>query len=456
MEDTILQWIKQHAMIAPGDHVMVGLSGGADSVALCHFLHTHRDVWGISLSALHFEHGLRGEESLQDQAFVEDFCSQYGIPLFVGKGDMHLRQKPPGHSTEEWARDLRYGFFASHRKGKGDKIALAHTQSDNGETLLFHALRGSGPKGLGGIPPVRDFYIRPLLCLDRQEIETYCQTHALRYVTDSTNAQNTYTRNKIRNEIMPRLEHIHPGAGRNLAKLAADMQQLNSWLQPLADQQLQHCLLQNSIYEQGSTTLDKEKFLQVPVPLRKMIWSSLLGKSADRRALDRAEAVLLGQCSATEIPGGKKVLDRRNSVKVLHYIPAQKDLQYKQPFGTGTYHFAGNYNLQILLFDNSHQKDEYINKVEKDLFFLADYDRMVSCSVFRTRRTGDLFTERENTKPKLLKKWMSEKKIELSVRDLLPVLATDQKVIWVCGHGFAQEFQPGSHTEKWIVIHWVR
>lgn len=194
-------------MLSKGDKVYIGLSGGADSVSLLVALNLLKDLYDIKIYAIHINHQLRGDESLRDENFCIDLCNRLDIPLKVERIDVKSYCKENKLSTEEGARVLRYDAFKKLSRGK---VATAHTLSDNCETIIYNLTRGSGLKGLMGIPPIRDNIIRPLIQCTRTEIETFLKSQGFDYITDSTNLSNDYTRNKIRHKIIPVLKEINP------------------------------------------------------------------------------------------------------------------------------------------------------------------------------------------------------------------------------------------------------
>ena len=200
----VLFAVKSHNMIKKGDKIVAALSGGADSVTLLHCLNSIKEELGFELSACHVNHNLRGEDSDKDQAFAQALCENMNIPLKVFS--INVAKAMEKHtSVEETARALRYKAFSEESERLGAKVATAHNSCDNTETVFLNLLRGTGLKGLCGIPPVRDYLIRPLILCTREEIEAYCDENSLRYVTDKTNFSTEYTRNKIRLELLPKL-----------------------------------------------------------------------------------------------------------------------------------------------------------------------------------------------------------------------------------------------------------
>ena len=203
----IRKTIDRHSLIEKGDSVLVALSGGADSVCLTHALSSVKDELGIKLHTAHVNHGIRGAEAKRDEEFAKRFSSSLGIECHVLHADIPAIAKEKGISDETAGREIRYDYFKKLCETFGiDKIATAHNKNDNAETLLMNFMRGSSVNGLSGIPHKRDNIIRPILDISRAEIEKYCAENNLEYVTDSTNNELLYTRNKIRHILMPLIE----------------------------------------------------------------------------------------------------------------------------------------------------------------------------------------------------------------------------------------------------------
>lgn len=208
MEAKVLAAIRRYEMLDAGDTAVVGLSGGADSCALLAVLLELREELGITVEACHINHNLRGAESDRDERFVRRLCESRGVKLTVFSVD--VRGSAEKHtSLEETARKLRYMRFAE-MCGDGAKLATAHTANDNAETVLMNMIRGTGTKGLAGIPPVRDSIIRPIMTCTRAETEEYCRKKGIDFVTDSSNLSDDYTRNRIRHNVIPALEQFNP------------------------------------------------------------------------------------------------------------------------------------------------------------------------------------------------------------------------------------------------------
>ncbi|MDE6766669.1 MAG: tRNA lysidine(34) synthetase TilS, partial [Eubacterium sp.] len=206
MNNRINNTIDKFNMLSPGDRVLVGVSGGADSMLLLSHLISVSNDYGITVAVAHIEHGIRGQESIADAEFVKKFCSDNNIEFHLLSIDAVNEAKKQNMGVEEYSRKRRYAFFNSI---PCDKIATAHNLSDNAETVLFRLARGTGLKGMCGIPPVRGKIIRPLIEVSSSDIRSYCENNNIEYRIDSTNCSNDYTRNYIRNTVIPDFGRIN-------------------------------------------------------------------------------------------------------------------------------------------------------------------------------------------------------------------------------------------------------
>lgn len=235
---TVSAFCRREGIVLQGKTVLTALSGGRDSIALLCALMELGTEEGFSVAAAHYNHHLR-KTAQRDEKFVRAFCAGRGIPLVVGGGDVAAFAREMGMSTEEAARTLRYRFLEEAAEQMGaDFIATAHHEQDNAETILINLLRGTGLRGLGGIPPVRGRIIRPLLAVSRREINNYIEQNTLPYVEDETNAQTVYTRNRLRKELLPLLDVLFPGSVERIALAASRFRQDEDYLEQQAERLL--------------------------------------------------------------------------------------------------------------------------------------------------------------------------------------------------------------------------
>lgn len=287
MQNRLLKFAREQNLMAPGDTVICAVSGGADSVAMLFALYLLREKLGITLEAAHFNHNLRGEESLRDETFVRELCTRYEIPLHVASGEIHPGKK----GLEAAARDARYAFLES----LPGKIATAHTADDNAETILMHLVRGTGLKGLGGIAPQRGKLIRPMLGITRREVEDFLAEWHLPHVEDSTNDTDAFLRNRLRHHVMPLLAAENPRIAENLSQMALRLREDEA------------CLFQLSHYE---TLPEVETLRTLPSAVRSRMLERFLKENGVREPEDvhiaQAEALVFSDSpsASAAFPGG--------------------------------------------------------------------------------------------------------------------------------------------------------
>lgn len=232
--ENVKKYIVDEKLILPGDNIVVGFSGGADSTALVHILFCLREKLGFTLTAAHLHHGIRGTEAERDLEFTRDFCEKLDIEFKYRRCDIPKIAAERKISEETAGREERYRFFEEIASDNG-KIATAHNKNDSAETVIHHMIRGSGLNGLCGIAAKRDNIIRPLINTERCEIERYCEENNLAYVTDSTNAETEYTRNKIRHRVITEMKEINPRVISSVCRMAALAAEADDYLEKEAE-----------------------------------------------------------------------------------------------------------------------------------------------------------------------------------------------------------------------------
>ena len=231
MLERVTSLTREYDMLPAGGTVLCAVSGGADSICMLHLLRALGERDGFQVAAAHFNHRLRGAESDRDEAFVRRQCEQWSIPLTVGAGDVAGQAARLGTGVEETARAMRYRFLqATAEKVGACRIATAHNADDNAETLLLHLVRGTGLQGLTGIPPRRGEIVRPLLNVTREEITAYLAQRGIDYVEDSSNADEGYTRNYLRRQVMPLLRACNPRLSEHMGQTIRYLRQDNDYL----------------------------------------------------------------------------------------------------------------------------------------------------------------------------------------------------------------------------------
>ena len=399
MLNKLLAFIRRYDMIAPGDSVICAVSGGADSVALLFAMYLLKDKLNIQLSAAHFNHHLRGEESDRDEEFVREFCDRYDIPLYIGGGEV----VPGKKGLEAAARDARYGFL----KNLPGKIATAHTADDNAETVLLHLVRGTGLKGLGGIAPVNGNLIRPMLSIQRQDVEDFLAEWCLSCITDSSNETDQFLRNRLRHHVMPLLREENPKIAENMSTMALRLRQDEDALSELASE--------------GS--LEVARLKEMHPAVRSRVLERFLKESGVREPegvhIAQVEALLYSDkpSARAQLPGGMTI---SRNYGVLEMLPEKENLQSAVLTCPGRVDFG---DVSIICGI----AEEIFN--DRETFTVVPRGEMV----VRARQAGDEITLNAGTKS--LKKLFIDKKIPAAKRLQIPVIADGAGVLGVYSIG---------------------
>ena len=443
MKDNVLKTIAEFNMLSQGDLVAVGLSGGADSVALLSLLCSLQKDLGLTLVACHVNHNLRGEESLRDERFVRSLCEKLGVECRVCSADVDKMAEVEGRSVEETARDVRYRFFAQTAGEKG-KIATAHTASDNTETVLLNLTRGSGLRGLCGIPPVRDNIIRPLWGCTRSETEAWCRQNGLDWVEDSTNAEDAYTRNRLRHHVVPILRQQNSNLDNTISETSARLRRDAEYLDQLAQKAEAELTDKNGL-------IDREGFLQLPLPLRDRILLKMIGRCI------QPSARMLELCQQTAEQGSGCLqlseedffcanrhslwTEQRGSIEKLEETAEIPVLQIGETCRV-------QLRVRIVELHLRQNQGSSENVYNFSLKNRLCYDRIQDALVLRTRRTGDRIRLPYRNVSKTLKKLFCEEKIPLPRRETLLVLADrGGTVLWAEEIGFSADLQPDAESK---------
>ncbi len=453
MTNKVIKTITKNHMISKGDIVGVGLSGGADSVALFHFLVTNKEKLGISkIKGIHIHHGIRGEEADRDLKFSKELCEKFNVECVCYHVDVPAEAEKTGESIEECARRIRYDLFS---KTNCTKIATAHNLNDNIETVIFNMARGTSISGLCGIPYVRDIYIRPLLDCTRNEIEEYIKTNSLYFVTDSTNLCDDYTRNKIRHNIIPQLFEINPSFDKAFANCLDSVKLANDYIMKDAVEifeevrdleencywcsQITKCseAVKNKVVslilkENGVPNISK-KYIDAVLNIIENGGKASLGgnitANSDRKILcfgemqetDRFEVLVEDNCKQTKDSSGAVVLE-----------------QIKTPVGV--------INLEYLL------KEDLQNLNEFEIQDAFDYDRICGKLTIRNRIEGDCYCPMGRVNKKL-KKLFTEKGVSVYKRSKMLIISDEKGIVWTEYFGVADRCKINKNTNNGVMIY---
>lgn len=463
----IEKFIQKYHMLTCGDRVIAGVSGGADSVCLFLMLLELREKIGFDLIAVHVHHGLRGEAADQDQQFVEALCEQHRIPLEIFRVNLESIAKKRKQSLEEAGRMVRREAFDSVcKKYGGNKIALAHHQNDNAETLLWNLSRGTGLDGLGGIRPVNGKFIRPLLCMNRKEIEEYLAKRKQSYCIDETNAGTDYTRNKLRHLVLPILEEqVNSAAVRHMNETMEQIWELQEYMQEQVEAAYQECVQEH--FEKACwIQIQQKSFETFPELIKKMVirkgMEQVGGKKRDlsHKHVDVMMELMNKQAGRTlDLP--YEMHAKRNYEGIR--------LEKQRTYSSGEEKKAGiiqecmaelNIPGETILADRNLKlrckilekpKNLSIKDIPQKIYTKwFDYGIIKSSLYIRTRQAGDTIVIDEKGHQKKLKNWFVDEKIPKEVRDSQLLLAENNEILWVLGHRMSQAYQVKQST-KWIL-----
>ncbi len=478
--DTVLKKVKEYVrkyhMITAGDTVVAGVSGGADSVCLLFVLQEICKEIPFRLFVVHINHMIRREASL-DARYVEDLCQQMEIPFYLYERDVKEIAATGGISEEEAGRQVRYAAFwevlekeapQEVKEGKA-KIAVAHNQNDRAETMLFQLFRGSGIKGLIGIRPVRDCIIRPLLCLQREEIEGFLQEKSIKYCIDFTNEEDTYTRNKIRHHILPTaVQQVCSSTVEHMASTADILLEAEDFLKAEEGAAFAACVKAES----GQMIIEAAEFGKIHPYLQKQILFSVLEALACSRkdigAVHIRDILALFEKEGNReicLPYGiraerqyQQVIFRKAEGKegcISHDREAIDNAAY--PVGELSCVQAVTQvqvpKLGILEFTWMEQSPEDFQIPEENQYTKwFDYDKIKQSLEVRTRRTGDYLTINDRSDHQSIKKYMIQEKIPEKHRNEIWLLADGSHVLWVIGHRISAEYKISRNTKHVLKV----
>lgn len=475
MVKRVWEQVLKYRMIEENDRVIAGISGGADSVCLLFILLELKRRLPFKFYAIHVEHAVRGEASLEDARFVEGLCQEQGVDFQCIHADVPAIAKERRLSIEEAGRMVRYEAFADAAKRLGGaKIAVAHNQNDNAETMLFHLFRGTGLRGLCGIPPVRDNIIRPLLVLSRKEIEEYLHGNGIQYRTDATNESTDYTRNRLRLHILPLAEQeINRRAVYHLSESAELLRETEDYLEAEAAKLYGACVTDcaGSAEESVGPISQQEAGISIYLPefnaAAPIVRRYVLRMCAQRLTATGLKDMTKGHMDALlrlcESGTGKKAVLPGGLTAVCSYerliisrSPCKNKSKEKSTEAAVLFEpETGSINeVELAGFRFSGYIEEKKEKIpEKTYTKWFDCDIIKNTVQIRTRRPGDYLTIDARGGRQKLKSWLINEKFPREIRDRLLVVASGSHVLWVVGHRMGESHKVSERTKRLLVIH---
>lgn len=423
--------------------VLLGLSGGADSAVLLHLLLSAREQLGFGeVRALHVNHGLRGDAADADEAFCRDLCKRRNVPLTVVSVDVPAAVSETGESVEQAARRLRYE--ALYNAANGAAVVTAHTASDNAETVLLHVTRGSGLRGLCGIEPRRGTLVRPLLFATRDEVEAYAAEHGIAFVTDETNADPTYSRNRVRAGVMPTLKTVNPQVETAILRLCETLREDEECLRDQGQ-----LLLECAEFEETSGRYDREVLKPAPPAILRRALLLMLPTAVDvEKGHLEALVRLVFEGGAVTLPGGVTVKTEGDALFVANEPEDVAPFDFPAVIGV-PFEIAGEpYALRLF----SAKDFENCRKVYSLLSYsFCDYATIKGVLTVRSRKDGDSYRP-VGRGTKTLKKLFNEAGLSAYERSKTPLLCDENGILAVGGFGCDERAKVTDQTEQVLVF----
>lgn len=450
MIEKVKTYIEAWQMLKKEDCVIVGVSGGADSICLLWVLYELQKEMGFRMVAVHVNHGLRGQEADADEQYVKHFCDGLGICQEAFYADVELIAKKWKQSTEEAGREVRRRFFEeAMQKYGGTKIALAHHQDDSAETFLLNLARGTGLRGLGGIAPVKGYVIRPLLCVRREEIEAFLKERKISYCMDGTNQTDAYTRNRIRNHVLPYLQQeVNAKTVEHMNEVMERLRQVQDYL----DEQVE-CYLQSSVTVCGEEWfLSQEQYEQIPEVLRPLLLKKILAEVCGREK--DLETVHVKQMQELY----KKQVGRR--LDLPYGVEAKRTYQ-----GIVVYKKTVQEKAKPEVVFDVHGEEKTFSWGKKQISCRVTeknvekvHTKRLNCDIIkndiciRTRRQGDYITIHEDGRKQKLKSFFINEKIPQEERDHILLVAEGSHILWIAGYRTNPLYEVKANTKRILEI----
>lgn len=457
-EHTLLKHVRQLGLLSPGDRVVVAVSGGPDSVALLQVLSAWRNRLELDLAVVHVEHGLRGEESLDDATFVEQLTRQLGLPFFLKRINLKLLlRKRKGESVQAVARERRYAHLqAVAREWKGTKIALGHTQDDQAETVLLSMLRGAGLAGLSGMPAQRHpCVIRPFLQVSRSEILQYLDEKRCGFRVDLSNESPKYVRNRLRLELIPMLKTFNPNVVSVLSRQAAILREEHHYLDEVTKSSLESVEIGRT---KDRVVWSRSRLLTFPVPIQRRMILVAVGALCHKLSPLRFETVEMllqhvvhGTSGSSGRFAGLEVVreyDRVTFVKAGHHSRLQGDVFCVWSF-PGSIHWP----VTRQIIEGTIKETKTIPSRRNDSVAYLDADRFSHELVVRSWKPGDyFFPYGMGGRRKKIQDFFSDAKVPQAERITVPLVVAPEGILWVGGYRSDHRFRVTEETRHVAVV----
>ena len=419
MNNKVLKTVKKYNMLSKGDRVLIGVSGGADSIALLEFFVSVKEKYDLDICVAHIEHGIRGEDSVNDAEFVKNYCKKLGVKFYLKTIDAPNLAKKAKMGVEEYSRMARYDFFNTI---ECDKIATAHNLTDNIETLLFRLARGTGLKGACSIPAVRGKIIRPFIEVSSGEIRKWCNDNNIPYRVDCTNSDSAYSRNLIRLEILPLFEKLNANYQDNIENFISDVNEDYAFIDDYVKNIYPKIVKNNEI--------DLPKLNELDLSIKKRILIMFFDENGYS-------------------------LNRIHLQSVIDITLKSGKSQIKE----NVFAISAKGKIRIAKFNDLNKKDEFVTKIlnidefkDKNIDFYCDCDKIVGNIIIRAKQAGDRIKPAGRNVSKTLKKLFNESAYPIEKRDKKIVVCDDFGIVGVIGLCADERVKVDCNTAKILTI----
>ncbi|MDF2474206.1 MAG: hypothetical protein K0R21_1988 [Anaerocolumna sp.] len=461
MLKTVEKYIEDNNLISEGDRIVVGVSGGADSVCLFHVLLGLTNKYRLTLYVVHVNHGIRGTDALEDENFVRELCKRYDTAFTLVSANVPAIARSQGLSEEEAGRNIRYqAFNECYEKNMCNKIAIAHNKNDNAETILFHLFRGSGIKGLTGISVARDAIIRPLLCVTREQIENYLEMNQFSFRTDKTNLTEDYSRNKIRHRIISfAKEEINPKSVEHIVNAGNQLREINEYLEMKIEAAFRESVSkqEQDNYVINLNSLQSEHSIIQKGIIRKVY--ELLAKQL--KDVDALHINLILELAHKEVGKNINLPYHILAVKGYHDITMKINhdfalMENDSPniteqviIAPGEYYVS---QIHKILRANLLNYKKNMNIPKNGCTKWFDYDKIKNTVMLRGRNEGDFIQIDSIGSKKKLKSLFIDNKVPRKERDFIPLLADGQHIMWIIGDRISEAYKVSENTKVILEI----
>lgn len=473
MLEKVRKYIEINHMLEVGNKVVMGVSGGADSVCLFLLMQELRAEYDLSLFVVHIHHGIRGIEADEDAEYVKLLCERYGVPFYFFKENIQRLAKENGMSEEEAGRKYRYECFYQVMEQTGaDKLATAHHMNDQAETVLFHLIRGTKLSGMTGILPVNNKIIRPLLACQKQEIVNWLSGRKIVWREDETNKDNHYMRNKLRNQVIPVLSEINEQAVSHIAEFAGYMTKYENFFQKEVEKYMLEYVIFESEEKQCQVNRlhlrSEERILSEAVVYEMLVFVCGVKKDISKKHVEAVYEQLFNQSGKkitlpyqieAEISYENLIIRKcferkekngwKQEISVKDLIEGKQELQFALPYG-------GNLIVQVLDMEDmeENRKKEILNTVSNSK---NNYTKLFDCDTIRDTlhvrppAAEDYFIMNAQGNRKRLSRYFIDRKVPLEERRHSLVVAREHEVLWMVGGRRGENYKINNNT-KYVLL----